>query len=159
MNPYIRSFLLASGLALGVAGTGALAQSPAGSGGSHHVDSGGYHQVGGGGHGPERLMRRLDLTDAQRDQVFKIFHEQAPAIREQMNAARNAGRELRQSAMSGNFDRARARQLADAQAKAMSEVSLMRADSMSRVVAILTPEQRQKLEQLRERGGSRRGRG
>ena len=151
LSPYIRSFLLASGLALGVAGTGAIAQQVA--------DSGGYHQVRGGGHGPERLARRLDLTDAQRDQVFKIFHEQAPAIREQMNAARTAGRELRQSAMSGNFDRARARQLADAQAKAMSEVALMRADGMSRVVAILTPEQRQKLEQLRERGGSRRGRG
>ena len=149
MNPYVRSFLVASGLALGVAGTVAVAQP---------VDSAGYHKVHRGEHGPQRMMRRLDLSDAQRDQVSRIFQEQAPAIREQMKVARDASRELRQSAVSGNFDRARARQLADAQAKALSEVALMRADGMSRVVAILTPEQRQKLEQLRERG-ERRGRG
>ena len=149
MNPFVRSFLVASGLALGVAGTAAMAQP---------VDPAGYHHTRGGDHSPRRLMRRLDLTEAQRDQVSRIFQEQAPAIREQMKVARDASRELRQSAVSGNFDRARARQLADAQARALSEAALMRADGMSRVVAILTPEQRQKLEQLRERG-ERRGRG
>jgi Spy/CpxP family protein refolding chaperone len=110
----------------------------------------------GGGHGmhdggPRQWLRGLDLSEAQRDQVFKIFHDQAPAIREQANAARRAGQELRQAALSGGFDRARARQLADVQAKALSEMALLRADTMSRVVALLTPEQRQKLQQRSER--------
>jgi Spy/CpxP family protein refolding chaperone len=37
------------------------------------------------------------------------------------------------------------------QAKALSEMALLRADTMSRVVALLTPEQRQKLQQQSER--------
>jgi Spy/CpxP family protein refolding chaperone len=37
-------------------------------------------------------------------------------------------------------------------------MAFLRADAMSRVVAILTPEQRQKLQELRERG-PRRSRG
>jgi Spy/CpxP family protein refolding chaperone len=79
-------------------------------------------------------------------------------MREHANAAREARRALRQAATSPSFDRARARTLADQQAKAMAEMAFLRADAMSRVVAILTPEQRQKLQELRERG-PRRGRG
>jgi protein CpxP len=97
-------------------------------------------------------------TDAQRDQVFRIYHEQAPVMREHANAARAASRELRAAASAPSFDRARARALADRQAKAMAEMAFLRADAMSRVVAILTPEQRQKLQELREQG-QRRGRG
>jgi Spy/CpxP family protein refolding chaperone len=117
------------------------------------------HQLRGNGEafhgGPQRWLRQLDLTEAQRDQIFKIFHDQAPAMREQMKVVRSTRQELRQAATSPSFDRARARQLADAQAKALSEMTFMRADSTSRVVAILTPEQRTKLQQLRERGPRR----
>jgi Spy/CpxP family protein refolding chaperone len=79
-------------------------------------------------------------------------------MHEQMKVVRRTREELREAATSSNFDRARARQLADTQAKAFGELAFMRADGMSRVVAILTPEQRSKLQQLRERG-QRRERG
>lgn len=110
------------------------------------------HEMRGDMRGGMRFLRRLDLTEAQRDQVFKIFHEQAPAMRERMKAARTAQQELRKAALSPSFDVARARQLADTAAKAHAEVALMRAEGMSKVVALLTPEQRAKLEQARERG-------
>jgi periplasmic protein CpxP/Spy len=155
MNSYLRSFLLASALALGVSATSTFAQT---------ATPVAQKDMRGGGHGmhdggPRQWLRRLDLSEAQRDQVFKILHDQAPAIREQAKAARRAGQELRQAALSGGFDRARARQLADVQAKALSEMALLRADTMSRVVALLTPEQRQKLQQHNERRGQRSQRG
>ena len=157
MKPYLRNLLIAGGLAAGVAGAGAFAQerAPAGEPGMREVHGMHQHEMRGGG---QRWLRRLELTEAQRDQVFKIFHEQAPAMREHAKAAREASRELRAAAASTSFDRARARTLADAQAKAIAEMAFLRADAMSRVVAILTPEQRQKLQELRERG-PRRGRG
>ena len=153
MKPYIRNLLLAGGVAAALGGAGALAQERAAAGepAMHAVHS---RQHGDG----QRWLRGLDLSQAQRDQVFRIFHEQAPVMREHANAAREAGRALRQAATSPSFDRARARTLADQQAKAMAEMAFLRADAMSRVVAILTPEQRQKLQELRERS-PRRGRG
>ena len=110
-------------------------------------------QAHSGGARPDgvRMLRGLDLTQEQRDQVFKIFHEQAPAMRERVQAAREAQRALRQAALSPGFDGARARQLADALGKAHAELALMRVEGMSKVVALLTPEQRAKLEQARER--------
>jgi protein CpxP len=153
MKTQIRNLLIAGGLAAGLAGTAGYAQDrgPGAGPGFHAV----HGMRDGGG---ERWLRGLNLTQEQRDQVFKIFHEQAPVLRQHAQAAREAGRELRAAAASPNFDRARARELADAQAKAMAEVAFLRADAMSRVVAILTPEQRQKLQERRGQR-SQRGRG
>ena len=152
MNPRISRFLIAASLGLGI--PFATQAQPAPDGARPAQFHAREHHRGG----PARWLRNLDLTEAQRDQVFKIFHDQAPAMREQMKIARNAGQQLRQAALSPSFDRARARQLADQQAKAIAEVAFMRADSASRVVALLTPEQRSKLEQLPRRG-QRRERG
>lgn len=148
MKPYVRNLLIAGGLATGLAGAGALAQdrAPAGEPAMRAVHGMHQHERRGGG---ERWLRGLDLTEAQRDQVFKIFYEQEPVLREHAKAAREASRELHAAATSPNFDRARARALADTQAKAMAEMALLRADAMSRVAAILTPEQREKLQQRR----------
>jgi Spy/CpxP family protein refolding chaperone len=153
MNRQIASFLIASSLALGVSAAGAQ---PTAGDASANTHAQGQHMRG---HGGQRWLRQLDLSEAQRDQIFKIFHEQAPAMREQAKVVRNTRQELRQAALSPSFDRSRARQLADTQAKALSEMTFMRADGMSRVVALLTPEQRSKLQQMRERGQQRRGRG
>jgi Spy/CpxP family protein refolding chaperone len=117
------------------------------------------HQMRGGGEqrGGMGFLRGLDLTQEQRDQVFKIFHDQAPALRERAQAAREAREELRKLALAPGFDSAKARQLADTAAKAQADVAVMRAEGMSKVVALLTPEQRAKLEQARERRGEHRG--
>ena len=110
--------------------------------------------------GPDgaRMLRGLDLTQAQRDQARSIFEEQAPALRERGEAARQAHEALRKATLDPNADGARFRELAEAAGRAHAEAALLRAETMRRVVALLTPEQRQKLEQSRERQG-RRGRG
>jgi Spy/CpxP family protein refolding chaperone len=133
---HVTNFLLASSLALGLGPLAASAQAMAGDG---------EHR----GHSMMRL-HALGLTEAQRDQVFKIFHDQAPAVHEQMKQVRLTREELRGLAMADRFDEGRARQLADAQAKALAALAVMRAQTMARVREILTPEQRQRMDQMRE---------
>jgi len=135
-NPHVRRFLIASSLAFGL-GSGAFAQSDERPG---PMPS----------HAMHRMLRHLDLSDAQRDQVFKIFHDQSPAMHERMKAARAARKDLETLASAAAFDRERARAIADTEAKAIADMEVMRAESMARVREILTPEQRAKLDQLRE---------
>ena len=99
------------------------------------------------GHG----MYRLGLTEAQRDQMFKIHHEQAPALHEARKALRQAHEELHKAAAAAPFDAARVRQLAEAEGKAVADMAFLRAQTMSRVREVLTPEQRSKLDE-RHRG-------
>src|SRR5207302_9147588 len=129
---HIAAFLSASSGALGIASAASAQDTAAGHMGHH-------------GGGPMMHLRGLNLTDAQRDQVFKIFHDQEPAVHEQMKQVRAAREELTKLATADRFDEARARQLADAQAKALSNLAVIRAQSMYRVREVLTPEQRQKL--------------
>ena len=138
---HVANFLLASSLAFGIAPLAAQAQPMPGG-------------MGRGGH-PMMQLRALNLSEAQQDQVFKIFHEQAPAAHEQMKQMHSARQELMKLAAADRFDEARARQAADAQAKALSALALQRAQTMHRVREILTPEQRQRLDERMERGHPR----
>lgn len=140
LNPYLAALLAAGSLALAVPSVQA------------HSGDGPRAEMRGGG---MRMLHGLDLTQEQRDQVFKIFHEQTPAMRERMQTAREAQQALRKAALSSNFDAAQARQLADAAGKAHAEMALLRAEGLSKVIAILTPEQRAKLEERGERRGRR----
>jgi protein CpxP len=137
-NPHVRRFLIASSLAFGL-GSGALAQSEDRPGPmpSHAM-------------GMHRMLRHLDLSAAQRDQVFKIFHDQSPAMHERMKAVRAAREDLEKLALASAFDRERARAIADTEANAIADMEVLRAESMARVRELLTPEQRAKLGQMRD---------
>lgn len=132
MREHIKAFLLASSLAFGIptfVEAEPLERIPSGSQEMRAM----------------RWLRKLDLTEAQRDRIFQIFHDQAPATREQTKRVHRAREALRQAALSPGFDPAQARSLADAEAKALSDLALMRAETLSRVAAALSPEQRDKL--------------
>jgi Spy/CpxP family protein refolding chaperone len=132
MREHIKAFLLASSLAFGI---------------PTFVEAEPLERVPSGPHEMRamRWLRKLDLTEAQRDRVFGIFHEQANATREQMKLVHRAHEALRQAALSPGFDAAQARSLADRAGRALSELALMRAETLSRVAAVLSPEQREKL--------------
>ena len=135
IQPYLAALLAAS--SLGFALPSAQAHPMRGHGGSQG------HEMRG--------LRGLDLTEAQREQVRGIFKEQAPAMRERMDIARKAHQELRAASLAPSFDGARARQLADTAAKALADAAVLRAEATSKVVALLSPEQRAKLEERRSR--------
>ena len=137
-NLHVAKFLLASGLALGLASP-ASAQPMGGPPMPPH----GHHGPGGPmSGGPMPFLRDLKLTPEQEDQVFKIHHDQAPAMRERMKQVRRAREELDKAGRTATFDRAKASELANVLAKAQADIALAHTESMSRVWAILTPEQR-----------------
>ena len=153
---HVTQFLLASSCALGLA---PLAANEAFAQPAPGMDEGRMHEGMHRGGGRMRQMEMLGLTDAQKDQIFKIRHDSVPPMREQMKQVRKAGLELRQLAMADKFDEVKARQLADQQAKAMANMAVMRAQTANRVRQVLTPEQRQKMDQMRQHRGGMEPRG
>ena len=122
--------------------------------GAAYAAPGEFH--GRGQHaGPMMQLRRLDLTEAQRDQVFKIFHAQAPAFHEQMKQLRESRKALRDAASGDRYDASRAQAAADAQGKAVAQLALLRVQTAQQVRAVLTPEQRTKLDEMRSHRGRR----
>ena len=156
----IAAALCAGGLGLAM---GAYAQpAPDGTHGPQHaaMHGGGHH--GGGADGEmRRVLRALNLTEAQRDQIFKIHHDQAPAFRDQMKKVRTSREELDKLARADKLDQAAVRRAADSQAKAVSDLAVLRAQTANQVRQVLTPEQRTKLDQMRDqrREGHRPSRG
>ena len=123
-----------------------------------------------GGHGMRggfmggRFAEKLNLTDAQKEQMKQIqtkFHESTKALREESRGGRQHGFELFNG---GTFDEAAVRAAAQARANKHVEMEVARARMMSEMYAILTPEQktqlaaqRQEMEQKRQEWRTRRG--
>lgn len=125
---------------------------PADGGPRHHQKGG--HDFGprGGdfGHfGGDRGMRALDLSQDQQDRIFKIRHDQEQAFYDQKKALRAAHESLRALSQADTFDEAKAKQAADALGQAQSQLALLRAQTGAQIRAVLTPEQRQKLADMR----------
>ena len=139
-NRYLAAFLVASSVAFAVPAE------------AHRGGHDGARHEQRDGHGL-RMLRGLDLTEEQRAQARKIFQEQGPALRERANAAREAHLALRKATTDPNADSGRIRELADAAGRAHADAAVLRVETLRRVGALLTPEQRQKLEQRQERRG------
>lgn len=100
-------------------------------------------------------LRDLDLSEAQQDKVFDLMHGQAPQLREKTKAAFKAMEALRKLSASDRYDAAQARTLADTHARALADLVLMQADQDAKLRALLTPEQRKRLDDVAGRAGER----
>lgn len=109
------------------------------------------HFPGAEGHLPP-FLHGLDLSEVQRDQIFKLLHAQAPEMRQYAKALRKSREELRALAFSSKYDDAPAKALAEASAKAESGMALLRARTSHEIFALLTPGQRQEVEAARHVG-------
>jgi Spy/CpxP family protein refolding chaperone len=103
----------------------------------------------GGGHSMMGMLHGLGLDEAQKDKIFAIHHAQAPALRQASKSARAAHEELHKLVMSGKFDEAKAKTLADASGRAVAEMALLHAKGHAQVMAVLTDEQRKKLDTMK----------
>jgi len=119
-----------------------------------HAMHGKHHAKGGFG---ERagFMRGIDLSEAQRDQIFKLRHEAAPTLREKGKQAHAARAELRKLAQAENFDEAKARALSEQAARADAEFKFERLRLKQQILATLTPEQRKQAEAKRKQFGEK----
>ena len=113
----------------------------------HGVSGAGYH------HGPwnRGIMRRLELSRAQRDRIFKIFYAAEPVIREKRIALQHDRRELAAATMTAHYDTRLVHVLAGAIGKTKSELMVIRSQAFNRAYQILTPEQKTRLMRWRQR--------
>lgn len=109
-----------------------------------------------------RMFRNLDLTDAQKTQMKQIRESHKEATRSLHEQIRAKRQEIRQANAGGSFNESLVSQklaeIAPLEAKLMGE----RARIHQEMLAVLTPEQKAKMEQAREqfktRSGERRAR-
>jgi len=107
------------------------------------------------GKGPGMMLRGIDLTAEQKTKVDELHKAAAPELQAAMKEAFEARRALHELTVSGSFDEAKAREIAQKGADAMARASVLKAKTHSQVLAVLTPEQRKELadkaEQRKER--------
>ncbi|MDI1308004.1 MAG: Spy/CpxP family protein refolding chaperone [Methylotenera sp.] len=99
--------------------------------------------------GKAPYLRCLDLTSAQKDQLFNLNHAQIPVTRDQHKQHQQLMKELRETAQAEKFDDAKIQQLSDKAAKLEKEKVLAWARHDSQVFALLTPEQRKKAREFK----------
>ena len=87
----------------------------------------------------------LDLTDAQQAQVKDILAKEKPNIRPLMQQMAQAHQQLRQLEEAATFDESKVRALATQQSQTMTELIVQKARIKSELIALLTPEQKDKL--------------
>ena len=149
-NLSLRSLLVASSIALALP-LAAQARPMMGGHGHGQCDGGPMSMQSErgffGGEKMPRMLRGLDLTEAQQDKVFALMHEQAPAMREKAKEMRAARIAMRDMMMSDKYDEAQVKALTERSAQAMAEMAQMRARSANEIYKLLTPEQRKTLQE------------
>jgi Spy/CpxP family protein refolding chaperone len=102
---------------------------------------------GGFGPGPLPMLGRLDLTDAQKDQIKSILGEKSGQTDRQTLG--NLERDLNAAIMADQPDLSKIEQLKSSIAEAQSTALNDRVDLQLRIAQqVLTPEQRQKAREL-----------
>ncbi len=159
-------YILSSIAVAGVLIIGATAIATA-SGGGHGFGRSGFGGgpafAHGGFGGPafvgsvaERLIRHLDLDDAQRDQVRRIVDAAEPELRALSDTMQESRERLRELAVADGFDAAAMRASADQQGDLVADMIVLGTGIMRDVRAVLTPEQLEKLtSELEGRRGGR----
>jgi len=164
----IRRFLSLSAFALAVplsalAQTPPAASAPAASAapmqrGHHHGHRGHHGRADSGMRGSHLFMLRgLDLSAAQQEQVKTLFDAQRPAFEEKAKAVREARDALHLLVSSGKYTPEKAAELVKDITQKESTQLLFRAEQGNKLMQILTPEQRSKLQTRMQEKGAMRG--
>ncbi|MFT0532344.1 Spy/CpxP family protein refolding chaperone [Castellaniella hirudinis] len=116
----------------------------------HHQKAEQHH----GKHHGDHWLRGLDLSQDQKDQIFKIRHDQEKAAYEQKKALGSAAAALRDAQRAQPFDQDKAKQAAESLGQAKGQLALLQAQSMAQIHAVLTPEQQKKLAERHGKKGT-----
>ena len=133
-----KKFFIVTALVLALAAglTTAVAQGA----GGHHRHHNGWML--------HRMTRELNLTDAQQAQIKSILEAQKAKTQPLHEQLRQSRLSQNNGSTAGTFDEAQARAFANKQAQIMSDLMVERARTKSQIFAVLTPDQRQKAQQL-----------
>jgi periplasmic protein CpxP/Spy len=114
--------------------------------------------MGHGGFGAKMLgfyADYLDLTDAQQAQVKDILTKEKPTVLPLVQQLAQAHQQMSQFEQAGSFDEAKVRALAAQQSQTMTELVVQKARIKSELMAVLTPEQKDKMAKLEARHAAR----
>ncbi|MGB4812548.1 MAG: Spy/CpxP family protein refolding chaperone [Methylophilaceae bacterium] len=105
------------------------------------------------GHGMHKgippYLHGLDLTSAQKDQLFNLNYAQIPVMRDHHKQEQQLHEDLRTLSQTDKFDDVKAQQLADKAAQLEKEKVLAMARNNAKIFALLTPEQRKKAREFK----------
>jgi len=99
-----------------------------------------------------RLQQQLGLSDQQAQALREVYQRDADAKRQHWQQLRQAQTELRHLALTSDDNQAIQTKQEEVQ-RLMAQSVQMRTTTLRQVAPILTPDQREKLAQLMERGG------
>jgi protein CpxP len=99
----------------------------------------------------QRIERRLNVTDAQRTQIKAILQQERPTL-QQLHSQRTT--ERAELAQLTSFNEPQTRAIVARYAQTNADVAVEAEKLRIELRAVLTPEQQQKLEQLRKRFGA-----
>jgi periplasmic protein CpxP/Spy len=97
----------------------------------------------------------LDLTDAQQAQMKDILAKEKPTVRPLFQQLAQGRLQMKQLEQAGTFDEAKVRAAATAQSQAMIELMVQKARIKSELMAVLTPDQKDKMAKLEARRQAR----
>jgi Spy/CpxP family protein refolding chaperone len=95
----------------------------------------------------KRMTKQLNLTEAQQTQIKGIMAAEKTKIKPLMQQLRQ-NEQAEQANINGTFDENQARAFAGKQAQLTADLIVEKERMRSQVYAVLTPEQRQKAQQL-----------
>jgi protein CpxP len=107
----------------------------------------GRHGYGGPG-GFHHMLKQLDLTSAQQDQVKAIWVKEKPTLQPLMQQMRQNHSAMKALEASGPFDEAKTTALATQNSQTMIQLQVEHARIKSEIMQILTADQKAKLAQL-----------
>jgi Spy/CpxP family protein refolding chaperone len=93
------------------------------------------------------MTKELNLTADQQTQIKSIMQAQKTKVQPLMQQMRQS-RQAEEANITGNFDENQARTFANKQSQIMSDLIVEQERTKSQIYAVLTPEQRQKAQQL-----------
>jgi len=95
----------------------------------------------------QHMTKELNLTTDQQTQIKSIMQAQKSKTQPLMQQMRQ-NRQAESANITGNFDENQARTFANKQSQIMSDLIVEQERTKSQIYAVLTPEQRQKAQQL-----------
>jgi protein CpxP len=96
----------------------------------------------------DHIARELNLTEAQKEQVTTLLAAGHAAVAPLREKAAEVRKQLELATANGQFDEAQVRSLANQQAQFMAETIVEHERMKSKVLSLLTPEQRIKAEAM-----------
>ena len=96
------------------------------------------------------FFEQLNLSEAQKKEIKAIREAARPNVKPLIKQLKAGREELMALRKTGKFDEAKVRAIAETQAKTLANMIVERESVLYKIRAVLTPEQRAKLDNMRE---------